>query len=53
MSNDKNFMNEEQLMQSMDLGFKAITQSDCEGWYRNMKKYVCLSFEEVSILYCL
>ena len=31
----------------MDFGFKAIIQSDCDGWYRNMKKYACLSFEEV------
>ena len=40
----QNCMNEEQLMQSVDLGFKEITQSDCEGWYRNMKKYVRIFF---------
>ena len=38
------------LMQSMDLEFNSITQSDYNGWYRNIKKYVRLSFEEVAIL---
>ena len=45
-----NCMNEEQLLQIMELGFSTITHSDCDAWYRNMKKYIILSLEEVEIL---
>ncbi|KII75143.1 hypothetical protein RF11_10436 [Thelohanellus kitauei] len=34
-----NCMNEEQILMSMNSGVREITEADCDGWYRNMKKF--------------
>jgi len=45
-----NCLSEEHLLRSMDQGLQSITREDCEGWFRNMKKYIRLAREGIQIL---
>ena len=45
-----NCMSELELMCSMEEGLNLITNEDCEGWYRNMKRYIRLSQNKTAIL---
>jgi len=44
-----NCLTEEDLLTSMEQGIQTICKDDCEGWYRNMKKYIRMAREGIAI----
>jgi len=45
----ENCQTEDELLKAMDYGMETITRDDCEGWYRNMKRYIRVSLEGIEI----
>jgi len=44
-----NCMSEEELLKAMVDGMQTINKDDCEGWYKNMKRYLHLSKQGIVI----
>ena len=48
----ENCFSEDELLKAMDHGMKTINRDDCEGWYRNMKRYIRVSLHGTEINDC-
>jgi len=40
---------EDELLKAMNHVMETINIDDCEGWYRNMKRYICVSLDGTEI----
>jgi len=45
----ENCLSEDDLLKPMDHGMETINRDDCEGWYRNMKRYIRVSLDWTEI----
>ena len=45
----ENCLSEGELWKSMDHGMETTNRDDCEGWYRQMKRYIRVSLDSTEI----